>query len=65
MKPFEMIKNLVATANNETLKEMLEELRKGKYSTEEILVMTAIELEFEKRGIMKFNEETFEYEYVK
>ena len=65
MKPFEMIKNLVATANNETLKEMLEELRNGKYSTEEILVMTAIELEFEKRGIMKFNEETFEYEYVK
>lgn len=64
MKAYETIKSLVKKATNENLKEMYVELQSREMSTEDIIAMTAIETELEARGIIKLNEETFEYEFI-
>lgn len=64
MKAYDTIKSLVKKATNENLKEMYVELQSREMSMEDIAVMTAIETELESRGIIKLNEESFEYEFM-
>ena len=64
MRAYNTIKSLVKEAKNETLKEMYLELQNSELCTEDIAVMTAIETELETRGVIKLNEESFEYEFI-
>lgn len=57
----EMIKN----ANDKQLLEMWEELAKKNMENIDIAVSAIIETELESRNIIKLNEDTFEYEFVK
>lgn len=57
----EMIKN----ANDKQLLEMWEELAKKNMENTDIAVSAIIATELESRNIIKFNEDTFEYELVK
>lgn len=60
-KGYQKIKELVATAADKTLMEMRQSLE-GSMEIESLAVKTAIETELEKRGLIRFNEDTFEYE---
>lgn len=61
----EKVRNLVKTASNNTLLEMWEELFKKNMDNADIAVSSIIETELENRGIIRLNEDTFEYEIVK
>lgn len=60
-KGYQKIKELVAAAADKTLMEMRQSLE-GSMEIEALAVKTAIETELEKRGLLRFNEDTFEYE---
>lgn len=64
MKAYEQIKGLVSTATNKALKDMYIQLKESEMTAEEIAVMTAIESELEKRGIIEFDEDAFEYKFI-
>lgn len=60
-KGYQKIKELVAAAADKTLMEMRQSLEDS-MEIESLAVKTAIETELEKRGLIRFNEDTFEYE---
>ena len=66
MRAYENIKELVKKGSNEQLKEMYLEImnRITETETEELVVLTAITTELENRGVIEFNEDTFEYEFI-
>ena len=57
----EKIRKLIKDAKGNTLLEMWKESKED-MSNEAIAVTAIIETELEKRGLIKLNEETFEYE---
>jgi hypothetical protein len=67
---YENLKSLVKTATTETLKEMYLNLVNKPESDDydedlaETLVFTAITGELEDRNVIKFNEETFNFEFI-
>ena len=64
-KGYEQIKNLVSDASDQMLVDMYNKIIIDEGSdVAEIAVKNAIESELEKRGIITFNEDTFEYDFV-
>ena len=64
-KGYEQIKNLVSDASYQILVDMYKKIIIDEGSdVAEIAVKNAIESELEKRGIITFNEDTFEYDFV-
>ena len=64
-KCYEQIKNLVSDASDQMLVDMYKKIIIDEGSdVAEIAVKNAIESELEKRGIITFNEDTFEYDFV-
>lgn len=64
-KGYEQIKNLVSDASDQILVDMYKKIIIDEGSdVAEIAVKNAIESELEKRGIITFNEDTFEYDFV-
>ena len=64
-KGYEQIKNLVSDASDKMLVDMYKKIIIDEGSdVAEIAVKNAIESELEKRGIIAFNEDTFEYDFV-
>lgn len=64
-KGYEQIKNLVSDASDQMLVDMYKKIVIDEGSdVAEIAVKNAIESELEKRGIITFNEDTFEYDFV-
>ena len=64
-KGYEQIKNLVSDARDQMLVDMYKKIIIDEGSdVAEIAVKNAIESELEKRGIITFNEDTFEYDFV-
>ena len=64
-KGYEQIKNLVSDASDKMLVDMYKKIIIDEGSdVAEIAVKNAIESELEKRGIITFNEDTFEYDFV-
>ena len=64
-KGYEQIKNLVSDASDQMLVDMYKKIIIDDGSdVAEIAVKNAIESELEKRGIITFNEDTFEYDFV-
>lgn len=64
-KGYEQIKNLVSDASDQMLVDMYKKITIDEGSdVAEIAVKNAIESELEKRGIITFNEDTFEYDFV-
>ena len=64
-KCYEQIKNLVSDASDQILVDMYKKIIIDEGSdVAEIAVKNAIESELEKRGIITFNEDTFEYDFV-
>ena len=64
-KGYEQIKNLVSDASDQMLVDMYKKIIIDEGSdVAEIAVKNAIESELEKRGIITFNEDTFEYDFV-
>ena len=64
-KGYEQIKNLVSDASDQMLVNMYKKIIIDEGSdVAEIAVKNAIESELEKRGIITFNEDTFEYDFV-
>ena len=64
-KGYEQIKNLVSDASDQMLVDMYKKIIIDEGSdVAEIAVKNAIESELEKRGIITFNEDTFEYYFV-
>ena len=64
-KVYEQIKNLVSDASDQMLVDMYKKIIIDEGSdVAEIAVKNAIESELEKRGIITFNEDTFEYDFV-
>ena len=64
-KGYEQIKNLVGDASDQMLVDMYKKIIIDEGSdVAEIAVKNAIESELEKRGIITFNEDTFEYDFV-
>ena len=62
----ENIKKMVASATDEMLIEMFGNLKFNEYSDSvDTLVYTAMTVEMENRNLIKFNNETWEYELVK
>jgi len=64
MTAYQKIKESIKTATNETLFDIYNELE-DKFEVEEMVVRNAVEGELEDRGLIRWNEETFEYEVVK
>lgn len=60
----EKVRNLVKGADNKTLLEMWEELAKRNMENSDIAVCAIIETELENRGLIRLNENTFEYEVI-
>ena len=64
-KGYEQIKNLVSDASDQMLVDMYKKIIIDEGSdVAEIAVKNAIESELEKRCIITFNEDTFEYDFV-
>ena len=64
-KGYEQIKNLVSDASDQMLVDMYKKIIIDEGSdVAEIAVKNAIESELEKRSIITFNEDTFEYDFV-
>ena len=64
-KGYEQIKNLVSDASDQMLVDMYKKIIIDEgWDVAEIAVKNAIESELEKRGIITFNEDTFEYDFV-
>ena len=64
-KGYEQIKNLVSDASDQMLVDMYKKIIIDECSdVAEIAVKNAIESELENRGIITFNEDTFEYDFV-
>ena len=64
-KGYDQIKNLVSDASDQMLVDMYKKIIIDEGSdVAEIAVKNAIESELEKRGIITFNEDTFEYDFV-
>lgn len=64
-KGYEQIKNLVSDASDQMLVDMYKKIIIDEGSdVAEIAVKNAIESELENRGIITFNEDTFEYDFV-
>lgn len=64
-KGYEQIKNLVSDASDKMLVDMYKKIIIDEGSdVAEIAVKNAIESELENRGIITFNEDTFEYDFV-
>ena len=64
-KVYEQIKNLVSDASDQMLVDMYKKIIIDEGSdVAEIAVKNAIESELEKRDIITFNEDTFEYDFV-
>lgn len=64
-KCYEQIKNLVSDASDQILVDMYKKIIIDEGSdVAEIAVKNAIESELEKRSIITFNEDTFEYDFV-
>ena len=64
-KGYEQIRNLVSDASDQILVDMYKKIIIDEGSdAAEIAVKNAIESELEKRGIITFNEDTFEYDFV-
>ena len=64
-KGYEQIKNLVSDASDKMLVDMYKKIIIDDGSdVAEIAVKNAIESELENRGIITFNEDTFEYDFV-
>ena len=64
-KGYEQIKNLVSDASDQMLVDMYNKIIIDEGSdVAEIAVKNAIESELENRGIITFNEDTFEYDFV-
>lgn len=64
MTAYQRIKENVKTATDEILFDIYNELE-DKFEIEEMVVRNAVEGELEDRGLIRWNEETFEYEIVK
>ena len=64
MTAYQRIKENIKTATNEVLSDICNELE-DKFEIEEMVVRNAVEGEIEDRGLIRWNEETFEYEIVK
>lgn len=60
----EKVRNLVKGADSKTLLEMWEELAKKNMENSDMAVCAIIETELENRGLIKLNEDTFEYEIL-
>ena len=64
-KGYEQIKNLASDASDQILVDMYKKIIIDEGSdVAEIAVKNAIESELETRGIITFNEDTFEYDFV-
>ena len=64
-KGYEQIKNLVSDVSDQMLVDMYKKIIIDEGSdVAEIAVKNAIESELEKRSIITFNEDTFEYDFV-
>ena len=65
MTGFQTIKNMLTTRSNEELKSMYSELSINEDSSvEEMTVIIALQGELENRGLIKCNEETWEYDLI-
>lgn len=60
----EKVRNLIKEQDNKTLLEMWEELAKKNMENSDIAVCAIIETELESRGLIRLNEDTFEYEIL-
>lgn len=60
----EKVREMIKTATNEKLLEMWKKDETSGLSNEAIAVNAIIETELELRGLIKLNEETFEYEML-
>lgn len=65
MTGYEKIKKTIAAADSKTLITAYKLLTQtGVKTTEQIVVHTALTSELEKRNLIKYNEETWEYELM-
>lgn len=58
------IRRMIKGSDNKTLLEMYEELAKRNMENTDIAVSAIIETELENRGLIRLNENTFEYEVL-
>lgn len=64
VEAYKKMKELTKKQSNETLITSYKILADSDLNTEEILSFTVVTSELEERGLLKFNEETFDYEFV-
>lgn len=60
----EKVRKLIRTSDSKTLLEMWEELAKKNMENSDMAVCAIIETELENRGLIRLNENTFEYEVL-
>lgn len=60
----EKVRKLIRTSDSKTLLEMWGELAKKNMENSDMAVCAIIETELENRGLIRFNENTFEYEVL-
>lgn len=63
MTDYQKMKKTLKSASDETLFAIYDAFE-GKFEIEEMLVRNAVEGELEDRDLIRWNEETFEYEVV-
>lgn len=60
----EKVRKLIRTSDSKTLLEMWGELAKKNMENSDMAVCAIIETELENRGLIRLNENTFEYEVL-
>lgn len=58
------VRELIRKSDSKTLLEMWEELAKKNMENSDMAVCAIIETELENRGLIRLNEDTFEYEIL-
>lgn len=58
------VREMIRRSDNKTLLEIWEELAKKNMENSDMAVCAIIETELENRGLIKLNEDTFEYEIL-
>ena len=64
MTAFQKIQSLISQQSTDSLKEMYRDILTQGTEIETLVVRGALECELEDRGVIRFNEDTFEYEEV-
>lgn len=63
-EPYNKMKELTKNQSTQTLKTSYKILVDSELNTEQILALTVITSELENRGVLQFNEEKFDYEFI-